>query len=278
VAAVAARIRLRYDDTKADLLADEEYETIIHPLPATVDVSTSMPVDYDDRDLLTTAPSGAQYVLPDAPIKAKTFWTQLERNLIDHLVRNKPLQIFSNRELKLYSRVGETEVDFTTRCRKAAEDQADAEAAKLRDKYETKARALHDQLATAQDRAQVLATQAKSKRSEEVLSAAGSLLGSFLGGRRSAKSMASKVLGGLGGAAGRRGRSAAAGDRVEAAHDKVARLEQGISELETELQQEVAEISQRWDAAAAQVTAVPVTLEKTDVSVVQLAVVWVPVA
>jgi hypothetical protein len=277
VAAVAARVRLRYDDTKADLLADEEYETIIHPLPATVDVSTSVPVDYDDRDLLATAPSGAQYALPDAPIKDKKFWTQLERNLIDHLVRNKPLEIFANRELELYSRVGETEADFSTRCRNAAEAQADAEAAKLRDKYEARARALHDQLETAQDRAQVLATQAKSKRSEEVLSAAGSLLGSFLGGRRSAKSVASKVLGGLGGAAGRRGRTAAAGDRVEAAHDKVARLEQGITDLETELQQEVTEISQRWDAAATQIAAVPVTLEKTDVSIVQLAVVWVPV-
>jgi hypothetical protein len=277
-AAIAARVRLRYDDTKADLLTDEEYEAIIHPLAATVDVSAAVPVDYDDRDLLTGAPSGAQYVLPEAPIGTKAFWTRIERDLVDHLVRNKAMEIYANRDLKLYSRVGETEADFTARCREEGEARADAEAAKLRDKYEAKARTLQDQLATAQDRSEVLATEAKSKRSEEVLSAAGSLLGSFLGGRRSAKSMASKVLGGLGGAAGRRGRSATAGDRVEAARDKVARIEQDITDLETELQEEVAEISQRWDALGARVTRVPVTLEKTDVSVVQLAVVWIPVA
>jgi hypothetical protein len=277
MAAIAARVRLRYDDTKADLVADEEYEAIIHPLAATVDVSIASPVDYDDRDLLTTAPSGAQYVLPDAPIKNKTFWSQLERGLVDHLVRNKAMEIYANRDLKLYSRVGESEADFTVRCRQEGEARADAETAKLRDKYETKAKTLQDQLATAQDRSQLLATQAKSKQGEELLSAAGSLLGSFLGGRRSTKSMASKVLGGLGGAAGRRGRTAAAGDRVEAAHDKVARIEQDISDLETELQQEVTEISQRWDGLAGRVTTVPVTLEKTDVSVAQLAVVWVPV-
>ena len=60
---IAARVRLRYDDTKADLVADEEYRAIIHPLAATVDVNAS-PVDYDDRDLLTTAPSGTQCVCP----------------------------------------------------------------------------------------------------------------------------------------------------------------------------------------------------------------------
>jgi hypothetical protein len=277
MAAVAARVRLRYDDAKADLLADEEYEAIIHPVAATVDVSVAVPVDYDDRDLLTSAPSGAHYVLPEAPIKNKTFWTQLERDLVDHLVRNKAMEIYANRDLKLYSRVGESEADFTARCRQEGEARADAEAAKLRDKYETKARTLQDQLATAQDRSQLLATQAKSKQGEELLSAAGSLLGSFLGGRRSTKSMASKVLGGLGSAAGRRGRTAAAGDRVAAAHDKVARIEQDITDLETELEQELTEISQRWDAVAARVTTVPVTLEKTDVSVAQLAVVWVPV-
>ena len=142
------------------------------------------------------------------------------------------MEIYLNRDLKLYSRVGESEGDFTARCRVEGEARADAETAKLRAKYVTKAKTLQDQLATAQDRSQLLATQAKSKQGEELLSAAGSLLGSFLGGRRSTKSMASKVLGGLGGAAGRR-RTAAAGDRAEAAHDKVARIGQDISDLET---------------------------------------------
>jgi hypothetical protein len=90
--------------------------------------------------------------------------------------------------------------------------------------------------------------------------------------------MASKVLGGLGGAAGRRGRSRSASARGGAAHDKIARSEDDIADLEADLQTEVTEIAGRWDAVAARVTTVPVALEKADVSVAQLALVWLPTA
>ena len=48
--------------------------------------SWSMPaapcaVDHDERDLQTVAPAGISYVLGDAPIKNKTYWTKLERDL-----------------------------------------------------------------------------------------------------------------------------------------------------------------------------------------------------
>ena len=42
---------LRYDDDKADLVHDEEYETVVFPLTEPVDVTRSIAVDYDDRDL-----------------------------------------------------------------------------------------------------------------------------------------------------------------------------------------------------------------------------------
>ena len=40
---------------------------------------------------------------------------------------------------------------------------------------------------------------------------------------------------------------------------------------------EVAEIDARWGAVAKEITAEPITLEKTDVKVTQIALVWVPV-
>ncbi|HEY4611238.1 MAG TPA: helicase HerA-like domain-containing protein, partial [Ilumatobacteraceae bacterium] len=56
-ASVVARVALRYDDEKADLLHDEEYEAVMFPLTEPVDVSRSLAVDYDDRDLRAAAPS-----------------------------------------------------------------------------------------------------------------------------------------------------------------------------------------------------------------------------
>ena len=81
-AAAVARVRLRYDEEKADLVVDEEYEAVLHPLTATADPAAVVAVDYDERDLLPAAPGPVSYVLPDAPIGSKSFWTTLERDLV----------------------------------------------------------------------------------------------------------------------------------------------------------------------------------------------------
>src|SRR4029079_9812703 len=64
--AAVARVRLRYDEEKADLVVDEEYEAVLPPLTSAADPAAAVPVDYDERDLLAAAPGPASFVLPDA--------------------------------------------------------------------------------------------------------------------------------------------------------------------------------------------------------------------
>ncbi len=210
-----------------------------------------------------------------APVKQSAFWTRLQRDLIDHLVRSRTLEIFVNRDLKSYSRPGETNEQFAQRCNDIADQLGDQEAAKLRDKYETKAKRVRDQLATAEGRAEVLDEEQKGRTSSEVMSTAGSILGGLLGGR-SRKNLGS-MLGSLGTAAGRRGRTSASGARLDAAQAKVAQLEQDAADLEAEAQADIARINAEWDAKAAAITTSQVTLERTDVSVAQIVLAWVPV-
>jgi hypothetical protein len=272
-AAVVARVALRYDDEKADLVVDQEYEAVLFPLTDSPDVSRAVEVDYDDRDLRSDAPVPCTYVLPSAPVKDKTFWSRIERDLIDQLVRARTVEIQANRDLKLFSRPGETADAFYQRCYAAADAQGDAETAKLRDKYQTKVTTLQRQISEAEDRAKVLETQAKGKRTEEILSTAGSLLGGLLGGRKSRGGL----LGSLGSAAGRRSRTSAAGDRLDAAENKIQGFHQQLDALETELANEVTEIDARWMGIAKNITTVAVSLERTDVRVSQLALAWIPV-
>ncbi len=275
-AAAVARVRLRFDDEKADLVADTEWEAVLFPIRDQVDVSAAVAVDYDDRDLRDRAPDGAVYVLPQAKVKDRRFWTDLQRDLVDHLVRNQTMEIIVNRDLKLYSRTGESADDFAKRCGAAADDAADTEAAKLRDKYETKAKTLHTQMEAAQDRAELLKDQQKSSKLNEVASVAGSILGSFLGGKKRSNALG-KVAGSLGGIVSRRGRSSAASERVDAAENKMERLQADLADVEAELTTELNQIHEAWQIKAAAVQTVPVTLEKTDVDVTQLALVWLPV-
>ncbi|MFM2072402.1 MAG: hypothetical protein RLZZ623_2665 [Actinomycetota bacterium] len=273
-AAAVARVALRYDDDKAGLVHDEEYEAVLHPLPELLDVSTIASVDHDERDLIPAAPAGVAYRLCDAPIDAKTFWTRLERDVVDTLVRSHVLTLPTNAALKLVGRPGETADAFTARCVAAADDAADAEVVKLKGKYELKLGKLRTQMATADDRADVLKEQRDGQRNEEVLSTVGSVLGGILGGRRSRNGM----FGTLGRAAGRHGRSNAAGERLDAAENKVNSLSEQITQLEGELENELTAIDVRWAETARGITTMNVPLERTDVKVTQLVLGWIPVA
>jgi hypothetical protein len=269
-AAVVARVRLRYDDTKAELIHDDEYECVLAPLTETVDLSRAIAVDYDDRDLRTEAPATAVYRLGTAPLTTKAYFGAIERDLRDHLVRSLTLEIPANATLKLYGRPGESVDAFTTRCLQVADDRADADIASLRDKYEAKATKLRDGIAAAEDRVDVLEAEAEGKRNSELLSTAGSILGGLLGGRKR------NVLGKLGGAARSRGTTKAARERVAAAEGKVARMVAELDELEAELADEVIEIDARWMATAKDVTTVAITLERSDVTVAELCLAWLP--
>ena len=58
--AIVARVNLRYDETKADLVHDAEYEAVLFPLADHVDATRAVAVDYDDRDLRCRAAAGRQ--------------------------------------------------------------------------------------------------------------------------------------------------------------------------------------------------------------------------
>jgi hypothetical protein len=271
---VIVRVQLRYDETKADLVHDEEFECVIPAIDETVDASRAIVVDYDDRDLRTDAPDGAVYAMSDARLTTKTLFSGVERDLKTHLVRSQTIEIPVNTDLKLYGRPGETPEAFEIRCLRAADEAADAEIAKLRDKYEAKVTKLRDQIEAAEDRVDVLEEESSSKRNSELLSTAGSILGGLLGGGRSR----SGLLGKLGTAAGRRGRTKASGERLDAAENKVARLQESLEDLELDLEEDVTEIDARWMGLAKAATTMQIPLEKTDLQVTQLVLAWLPVA
>jgi hypothetical protein len=272
--AIVARVALRYDDEKAGLVHDEEYEAVLFPVGDQVDPSRAIAVDYDDRDLRVEIPSPITYQLTKAPLKTKTFWSGVERDLVDFLVRSRSIELQVNKQLKLYSRPGETADAFFQRCYQVADAKGDEETAKLRGKYQAKVTSLQTQLQAAEDRADVLEAEQKGRRNDELLSTAGSILGGLLGGRKSRGGL----LGSLGSAAGKHGRSSAAGERLDAAENKIQLLHQQLEDLEGDLTEEVTGIDTKWMAIAKDITTLPVSLEKSDVKVTQLTLVWIPVS
>ena len=268
-AGVAATVQLLYDETSADLKHTETYEAIIFPIDEIIDPGDVIQVDHDTRDFQNSPRDNAEFAMPTEKLHTKTFWSEFERSLETHLVANRPVQVFVNEQLDLHSRVGESEEDFRLRCSKASEAAADEAIRKLRDKYEARIDRVKDEISKADIRVKELEGEASAKKQDELLSGAGDLLGALLGGRKSSNP--------LGRAAGRRAASAKAKARVEAASERLTDKQQDLVELEDELADEIAEISDRYSAMVDEIEIIEVGLEKADIQVADLKLVWIPV-
>jgi hypothetical protein len=274
---LAARVSLRYDDTKAGLDTTQEWEALYGPLDAGLDFDDEAEVDFDDRDFRTEPLDGASYVLSSAPLDRASFFRDAARSIQRRVTDRQTLELFRCAGLDLYSRPGETREQFEARADEAAQAAADAEAAKIRDRLEAKRDRLDRALETARRKVEEAATEQSSRRSTELLSGVGSVIGVLLGGKANTRTIA-RAGRALGGAASRRGMTSRAGERKRTAEERVETAEADLEELEQELLDEVAEIDERWRAKADEVETVAIRLESTDVRVVETTLLWVPTA
>ena len=187
------------------------------------------------------------------------------------------LELLRCAELGLYSRPGETSEQFEARADAAAQAGADAEAAKIRDRLEAKRDRLERALETARRKVEEADTEQSSRRSTELLSGLGSVVGVLLGGKANTRTIA-RAGRALGGAASRRGMTTRAAERKRTAEERAEGTEQDLEALEQELLDEVAEIDEKWKAKADGIETVSIRLEATDVRVVETMLVWVPTA
>ncbi len=266
-AALAARVHLTYDERVADLVHEEEWEAIVTPLGGRFDADTAVYVDYDDRDFTTEATDEATYVIPDGDIEKASYWRSAEAALKEFLYRGQKITIFKNADLKLYSRAGEAEEAFLARCDEEAQNRADTEAAKLRDKYERRFRTLRDQAAAAERRADEVEVDLAGARQKEIIDGASSVINILLG-RRSTRS----VTGSARNRSATRSKEARLRTAQAKADDKYAEL----ADLEAELVAELEEINDRWELKGESIEPVEVGLEKNDIQIVETSLVWLP--
>ena len=151
------------------------------PTPA-----AAVAVDYDDRDLLPRRPrrplrpaaraGQGQAVLDAAPARPR----RPPRAQPHDGGPDQP------RRSSCTPAPARPPASFAARCTEAADAKADDAQAALQTSTRPRPRRMQSQMATAEGRADVLEAEARSRQQEEVVSTAGSLLGAFLGGRRSA--------------------------------------------------------------------------------------------
>ncbi len=270
-AALVARVHLRFDDVKAGIDEREEWEAVLHPLGADIDWRRAVEVDHDDRDLLDVAPAGGRYVLPDAPIDKAAYFRTVQKRLVDHLRLGEDLTLQRNKALGMVQRPNESEADFRTRLDAAADARSDTDAGELREKLAAKADKLRDAISDAQHRVEDLEAEHKRKRAGGLIKAAGGLLGAFLGGRSSSRSLARSITSAAGTVVG--GGSTTS---LDAAEQRVSSGQRDLQQLEADLAAQLVALDQKWEAVARQTDSLKIGLTAADITVAQLVLCWLP--
>ena len=268
--AAAVTVQLLYDDTRAGVNHNETYEALIFPLDGMINVEDVLSVDHDDRDFRSEPPAGVSYQTGNAKLQNKTFWTSVRTGIKNYLAANSSVEIWKCAALKLYSRVGENQEAFQARCQVAANEAADLQVSKLRQRYATRINRVQDQISTADARVRELEVDASARKQTEVMSGLGDLLGGILSGKFGSRTM--------GKVASRRAASKKAKIKLGTAEEKLSAKQQDLVELENELEEALISIRNDHEAMAANLETLEIGLEKTDIRVAEVKLVWVPVA
>ncbi|HUG86911.1 MAG TPA: hypothetical protein VMM13_20240, partial [Euzebya sp.] len=269
---VALRINLTFDEARAGLDHTEAFEAVLPVNARPDDLQGLQAVDHDDRDFRTDLPDGAVYVLPEAKIATKAWWAAVQRAVREELLASRSMTVLHNETLKLWSRPAETREAFAARCRVVADEREDVEAEKVRRSFVTKADRIHAALDRAQDKVAQLQADVSTRRSTEMVNIGSSILGGFLGGRRSGRGVAADLRR----AASNRGQTRRTRQRLDTAQDGIVDATDDLTALEEELASQLLDIDHRWMEASGAITEVEVGLEKSDVTVVDVMLVWVP--
>jgi len=266
--ALAVRMHLLYDETKADLRHEVEWEGIVRLDDRRIDPADALVVDFDDRDFDAEPPEGAIYQLPDAAIDKSPFFTQTKTAFKDHLYRNRSISLFHNPDLKLYSRIDEDEQKFKHRCEDVADDRADEQVDKLRESLRKAESKLENDLAKIEDRIREIEYEKDSSRNNAIAGVALDVLGGLLGGRRRGRSTGRSVL---------RGQKATgkAEQRLATAQRRYEEKMEDLNELQDEVDDDINEIVFEWQDKAQNIATYDVPLEKTDISVDEISLIWI---
>ena len=262
-------VSILYGDAKGTALKPEDLG-VLTPLPAAnslVEWKTALREALPARDLSPTPTREGLYAsLPEGTTDSPAY-TQFKNDLVEYLYREHTRTSWVHPGLELESKVNETERDFKERCQEEARKRRDAELKKLEQQYETQSKRLQANLEREEAELEQDEADYKGRKGEELLSAGETIVGMFMGRRRSTA---------LSRASSKRRMTAKAKADVTESERTIAKLEKEIAALEQERDKALQEARDKWSDVAVQVQQAAIHPKKTDIRVQTFGLAWVP--
>jgi hypothetical protein len=169
--------------------------------------------------------------------------------------------------LKIAGQPGDTPHEFRARGEDAARAKRDDEIDKLRRSYDKQIARVEDKITKEQRELSMDTEDYRARKREENWALAETAF-NFLRGRRQSYGVAWAMR--------RRGNTGRAEREIEESEGVLADLQEALAELKKSLEEEIAEVSQKWVEALEHVEEIRLTPRRSDVSVDTFGLAWLP--
>ena len=231
------------------------------------------PRPIDERDLLDEPEvAGAGFATLGAEAADPKAWRGWEKDLSDALYRDRRLELRKSSRAGLVSRPGESEGEFRGRLEHSLREARDEAVEALRERFAKRIEAKGDQVVRAEHAVQREQEQAEDAQRRAWLDAGSSLLGASLGRKKLSVTNVRRAGSALSGFSRSRDQ---AGD-VERSHATVELRRSQLAELEAKLEEEIAELHDRFAPESEELEPFVVRPRRSDVEVRRVALAWVP--
>ena len=220
----------------------------------------------EDFELLDDPEDGFGFSdLPDE-LRSKGKYRTYRARFKDYLYRHCYLTLYKSPLIGKYAPGGATEAEAKVHFSQSLREQRDEATEKLRDKYESKMKSLEKKIHTAEDRVEREEGQYEQARRSSWINVGSTLLGSFLGGRRSSIGTAARGF----------GRASQQKDDIARAQQALELLQDDMVELEHELQEEIEELGEKYSIDDIELEAIEIPPRKSDLKAEDVMIVWTP--
>ncbi|HDQ05238.1 MAG TPA: DUF87 domain-containing protein [Candidatus Bathyarchaeota archaeon] len=187
--------------------------------------------------------------------------------LKDYIYYNAALKLKKIEELDVVQKPEESDRDFQIRALQLSRERRDSEVDKLKEKYAKKLDKLEDKIQKLEFNLSSDEAEYQARKREEVIGAGESVLGIFLGSRRTSTATT---------AARKRRMTSKAKRKVTETKEELAEAKKDARELEGALKKAVEQIVEHYEKGVENVTYEELKPRKTDVKVNLVALAWEP--
>jgi hypothetical protein len=256
-----------FSSSKASI-DDTRKVRMVNPITADgIEWDEQIPPPLNPENLGSDPSAGAGFAdLPGFAMNADNY-KQVDKDFSDWLYREERADIFACKDLKEYSKIGESESEFRARLSLAAREARDEAVEKIRDKTQSKLRTLEGRLRSAEARLSKEKAESSSAKMQAGVSVLGGLLGGLLGRKTSRSSSA---------AISRSTQAYKQHQDVSIAEDKIEDIQKEIAELEATLTAEIAELDQSFAPSALDLDTETLKPTRANVQVTTIGLLWLP--